>query len=295
MFIPRFWGIFTLSMVSFALPGTSEFLDNVEYGRAGDFSLRLDARIPEGRGPFPAAIIVHGGGWMRGDRKHTVEPLFRPLADARFATFSISYRLASDLNGGSGNGIGAALMLGAAIDDVRQAVSFVKAHAEEYRIDPNRVALIGESAGAQLASMAALKPGANGEVRAVVAMYSPSDLVSLAQTSKQIPDSVREAVRGTPFADMLLAGLRNLSPINYVHPGMPPFLLIHGTSDTLVPFEQSENMCRKIHEAGGSCELYAVKGGGHGLRWWESDHLTGYKRRLVAWLEKELAEAVVGR
>jgi alpha-L-fucosidase 2 len=179
-------------------------------------------------------------------------------------------------------------MLGTAVDDVRQAVAYVKQHAAEYRVDTTRIALVGESAGAQLASMAALKPARGGAVQAVVALYSPSDLVSLAETSPQIPTSVRQALKGTPFADMLMAGLSNLSPINFVKRDSPPFLLIHGTADTLVPFAQSERMCARIREAGGSCELYPVRGGGHGIRWWEADHLTAYKREMIRWLAEAL-------
>ena len=267
-----------------------EVLENIEYGRAGDFSLRMDAYIPNGVGPFPAAIIVHGGGWVRGDRRLGVEPLFKPLADGGFAWFSISYRLANDITGSTLRGIPTSLFQGGAIQDVRQAVAHVKTHARDFKIDANRIALIGESAGAQLASMAALKPGGNGAVAAVVALYGPSDLVALAKTLRQIPYSVRRTVAGTPWADLLLAGLRNLSPINYVRKDMPPFLLIHGTADTLVPFDQSVQMCRKILEAGASCELYLVDGAGHGIRWWEAVQLTAYKPHMIAWLDKQLQE-----
>jgi len=273
--------------------GRSEYREGIEYGRAADVSLLMDMHIPEGSGPFPAAIVVHGGGWVRGDRKHTVAPLFKPLEHAGFAWFSISYRLAGDMHAGpSGaatglqDGLASTLMMGGAVDDVRQAVMFIKQHSSEYRIDPGRIVLIGESAGAQLASMAALKPNPGGSVRGVVALYSPSDLVLLAETSPQVPDSIRRAVRGTPFGDMLIAGLRNLSPINFVKRDSPPFLLIHGTSDRVAPFEQSERMCAAIRGVGGQCELYAVHGGGHGIRWWEADHLTAYKGEMVRWLEK---------
>ncbi len=147
-------------MTTFATPGKAEFIEDVEYGRADNISLRLDAHIPAGSGPFAAAIIVHGGGWVMGDRKHTVEPLFKPIADAGLAWFSISYRLAGSRGVTTAEqGISSILTMGTAVDDVRQAVAFVKAHAAEYRVDPARIALVGESAGAQLASMAALKPG----------------------------------------------------------------------------------------------------------------------------------------
>jgi len=237
----------------------------------------MDAHIPEGHGPFPAVIIVHGGAWVSGDRRANVHPLFQPLQDAGFAWFSISYRLATDI-----------AQFGAGIVDVEEAVRYVKQHAAEYNIDPDRIALVGESAGAQLASMAALAPGTG--VKAVVAFYSPSDLASLAQTSTYVPESIRGQVKGTPWEALLLEGLKQLSPINHVRKDMPPFLLIHGTSDSVVPYDQSTQMCSAVQAAGGQCELYTVQGGGHGVRWWESSHLTAYKQVMVHWLEKQLAE-----
>ena len=125
-----------------------ENLKDIEYGRAGKYSLRLDLHIPDGTGPFAAAILVHGGAWVAGDRINSVQPLFQPLSDAGFAWFSISYRLAGDV---VRNPIGAALQLGTAENDVRRAVAFVKQHASEYRVNPNKIVLIGESAGGQLA------------------------------------------------------------------------------------------------------------------------------------------------
>jgi len=291
------WWIFFFLMSIFPGTGRSEYRENIEYGRAGDYSLRMDASIPEGPGPFPAAIIVHGGAWVAGDRQRSVAPLFRPLSSHGFAWFSISYRLASDI---SSSGFAAALTLGTQIDDVRQAVACVKSHAAEYRVDPNRIVLIGESAGGQLAAMAGLKPwpalkpgtalksGADISVRAVVALYSPTDLATLASMSAMVPDSLRQAVKNSSLDALLMAGLKDLSPINWVRKDSPPFLLIHGTADRLVPFEQSKEMCKEMRLAGARCDLYAVDGGGHGILWWEGVGLTGYKERMMSWLEKTL-------
>src|ERR1700722_8079959 len=115
-----------------------EDLNDIEYGRAGKYILLFDAHIPDGTGPFPAVLLVHGGAWVGGDRITSVEPLFKPLTDAGFAWFSISYRLAGDV---VRNPIAAALHLGAAESDVRRAVTFVKEHAGEYRVNPHKIVL----------------------------------------------------------------------------------------------------------------------------------------------------------
>ena len=137
-------------------------------------------------------------------------------------------------------------------------------------MNPNKIVLMGESAGGQLAAMAALRPGADASGAGVVAFYTPSDLATLARTSDLIPDRVRDAVKGTLLDELLMAGLAEFSPINAVSASAPPFLLIHGTDDNVVPFAQSERFCDKLRASGVACEIYAVKGGGHGIRGWES-------------------------
>jgi alpha-L-fucosidase 2 len=266
----------------------AEDFKDVEYGHVGKVALRLDAHIPSGKGPFGAAILVHGGAWVAGDRIHNVRPLMEPIADAGFAWFSISYRLAADV---ARNPIGAAMQLGTAESDVRRAVAFVKENAATYRVNPDKIVLIGESAGGQLACMAALRPDVDGAVRGVIAFYTPSDLAALVRNSTLIPDTVRDAVKGTAFESILMAGLTEFSPINAVSEKSPPFLLIHGTDDPVVPFAQSERFCDKLRESNVGCEIYPVKGGGHGIRLWEYSKLTDYKPAMVRWLEKVLGQA----
>ena len=259
---------------------------DIEYSRPGGYSLLLDTHLPTSAHATPAVIIVHGGAWVSGDRRRSVEPLFAPISDAGFAWFSISYRLATSASSLAGS---AALLSGAA-DDVRAAVAFVRSHAAEYNVDPTRIALVGESAGAQLSAMAALKPAPDGEVQAVVGFYCPSDLAALIQTMPMIPETIRRAVNGTPFEDLLLARLREQSPINWVHRNAPPFLLIHGTVDAAVPFQQSIDFCSALRRAGSRCDLFPVVGAGHGLRFWEAaPRLLGYKQEMVRWLTEKLA------
>ncbi len=263
----------------------AEDLKDVEYGRGGRTSLRLDAHIPDGKGPFPAAILAHGGGWVRGDRS-SVDPIFEPLTNAGIAWFTVSYRLASDLLLDPAASL---TQMDAAENDVKQAIAFVKAHAAEYRINPNKVVLIGESAGGQLVSMAALRPDPGGTVQGVVAFYTPTDLPTLVRTSSWIPESVRDAVKGTFWDTMLMAELTRFSPITWVSSTAPPFLMIHGTDDNLIPFSQSELFCDKLNAANGSCELYPVKIAGHGMRAWESSRITNYKAPMIRWLQQVLA------
>jgi alpha-L-fucosidase 2 len=255
-----------------------EIRRNIEYARVSGTSLRLDACIPQDAISAPAAIIVHGGGWVRGNRQIDVAPLFKPLRDAGFAWFSIDYRLATDVT-----------QFGAAIDDVAQALRFVDAHAAEFHVDPARIALIGESAGGQLAAMAALR-GSAPMVKAVVALYAPTDLVTLVKNSDYIPARIRQSVQGTPWEALLMAGLAQLSPINNVRRDMPAFLFIHGTDDPLVPFAQSRDMCARMRSAGASCEVFPVEGAGHGIRWWESypEYSIAYKRKMIEWLRKQI-------
>ena len=173
--------------------------NNLEYGRVGGESLRLDAYMPEGPGLFPAVIVVHGGGWVAGDRWLSVEPLLGSLIEGGFVCFSISYRLAKDIS-----------LFGAAVEDVEQAIRYVRTRGPQFKADRDRIALVGESAGGQLAAMAAL--GIQGAaIKAMVALYAPTDLEQIGRSSTFIPKPFRHAMLGTR--------LRALSPIHHVRRG----------------------------------------------------------------------------
>ncbi len=264
-------------------------IQDVEYAQAPGQALRLDGYIPDGPGPYPAAVIVHGGAWVTGDKSRSVRPLFQPLADGGVAWFSINYRLARGSDPTSLISLEGLASLTGASDDVRNAVEYVRAHATELNVDPNRIVLIGESAGAQLASMAALRPSPGKPVQAVVAFYSPSDLVKLVDTSARIPELLRRAIKGSPLETMLMTGLKQLSPQTWVTKDAPPFLMIHGTADMLVPYEQSEGMCGALRGSGSNCELIAVNGAGHGMNFWEGQPpMMAYKTQMMTWVKDHL-------
>jgi len=102
---------------------------DVEYARPDGKPLLLDLHVPDGPGPFAAAILIHGGGFDEGSKSTNVRPLFEPLSDAGFAWFSIDYRLAP------------AVHFPEAMEDVNSAIRWVKAHAVEYRVDVSRIAI----------------------------------------------------------------------------------------------------------------------------------------------------------
>lgn len=256
-------------------------INDIVYSRPNGADLFMDAALPESKTPTAAVIIVHGGGWVQGDRRVDVRPLFKPLSEAGFAWFSISYRLVTDVT-----------QFGVAIDDVQAAVRYVKSHASEFNIDPDRIALVGESAGGQLAAMAALRGGETASVKTVVAFYTPTDLVSLIRNSSFIPPQIRNSVVGTPWERFVMAGLAQLSPVENVRRNMPPFLFIHGTDDSLVPIGQSMDMCDRMRKAGASCEVYPVDGAGHGIRWWSAAERNSADKKMISWLGRALSTSV---
>src|SRR5690348_1674174 len=125
----RVWVLVSIFSTAFAATvGRVSVHRDIECSRISGAPLLLDAAIPRGTGSFPAIIVVHGGGWVRGDRRTDVQPLFEPLSAAGFAWFSISYRLMTDVT-----------QFGDAIEDVKSAIRYVKRHAAEYQVDPDRI------------------------------------------------------------------------------------------------------------------------------------------------------------
>ncbi len=252
---------------------------DVEFARPGGVSLTLDAWVPDGTGPFPAAIVVHGGGFTRGDKQTFVKPLFEPLTRGGFAWFTINYRLAPEHT------------FPKAADDVESAIAWLKAHAAEYKVDPRRIALIGESAGGHLVSYVGARHKPQNRVAAVVSLYGPHDLAARAEKAGEISETNQQFFDTGALNPAALVKLRAASPITYVSRNMPPYLLIHGTADDKVPYWLSPAMCDKMKAAGARCELITVPKGGHGMAGWEKlEGGPAYKHAMVGWLHRTLDE-----
>ena len=261
--------------------------NDVEFARPGGFALTLDAKTPDGNGPFPAVIIVHGGSFSRGNKRTYVTPLFELLSSAGFAWFTINYRLAPDHQ------------FPAAVEDVESAVRWVRTNAAKYHVDARRIALAGESAGGYLVAYAGASSKGDARVAAVVDFYGPNDLVLQTEARRAEPPDPAKSGPGllefmgfkTWRDEGVVEKLRAVSPTTLVSKNMPPFLFIHGNADEQVPFGQSPKMCELMRKAGAKCELVTVEGGRHGMLSWEKNPaMAGWKSEMVAWLKQTLGK-----
>jgi acetyl esterase/lipase len=267
--------LFFLAFVSAA--GATEFRADVEYAAPTNGTARmLDLHVPDGTGPFPVVVYVHGGGWASGDK--TEAAMFTNLmAGLPAVLVSVNYRLAPTNR------------WPACLDDVQAALRWVKTNAPTFKGDPQRVALMGYSAGGHLACHAAVLAGDDTRVQAVVGLAAPTDNLADSERrgglskSMQMLNDLPEALDATSRAR-----LRDLSPLNYIKPGLPPFFLAGGTEDKSVPYSQSVNLQARLAAANVACELITITNAGHRISEWEPLH-PGWQEKLAAWLKATLS------
>lgn len=258
---------------------TYQVTPDLEYSAPGGESLKLDAHIPEGPGPFPAVILVHGGGWTAGHKTvNFVVDLFPVLDRTGMAWFTIDYRLAPKHP------------FPAAKLDVEAAVRWVKQNAKKYKVNPNKIALMGESAGGHLVNLVGAKNDLG--VAAVVCFYGPIDMIRFTESrfaAKPMTDNMKSFFLIDGYNEAAKPKLKAASPDTYLNRKTPPFLIIHGTKDTQVPYEQAKLHVELLQKHGIPVELITVEDGVHGVMNWEKDtRFHGYKQPLIDWLRKTL-------
>jgi acetyl esterase/lipase len=228
------------------IPTDIEEIKNIEYKNINGKSLQLDIYKPKNlTKPVPLLVFIHGGGWKGGVRSDYLVYLVA-FAMKGYMTATVSYRLLKDGP------------YPACAEDITYAVQWFYKNGEKYGYDPDRIALIGGSAGAHLALLAAYgwkKPGVNADstdvagkshrIKAVVDIYGPVDLTTeysrnhslvttfLAHSFKEAPELFTEA-----------------SPIHYLDKNDPPTMILHGTSDDLVPISQSDQLKARLDSLG---------------------------------------------
>jgi acetyl esterase/lipase len=242
--------------------------DGLSYATNSGYRARLlDLSVPAAAEPAAVVVWIHGGGWMEGDRRNpppTVsrDLLFGSLLRAGLAVATIDYRHAREAP------------FPAQLHDVKAAIRYLRHYAGPLGIDGTRIGLWGESAGGHLAALAGLTgaadpslEGAEGvadgdtTVAAVVDWYGITDVGALLPERPGPDDNVTVFLGGDPADRPRLAAAA--SPVSYTRSPAPPFLLVHGTRDTLVPFDQSERLAGLLRAAGNHAEVVAVPGAEH--------------------------------
>jgi len=213
----------------------------------------------------PGMIIIHGGGWVEGDKENTLDRICLPFIRHGFVVANVEYRLAK------------AAPAPAAVSDVLQAAQWFHDHAAKYNVDPNRILVTGDSAGGHLALMVGMK--------SAVKIAGVIDFFGIADVADQLegPNARIYAAQWIPEQPNRLELARQMSPITYVRKGLPPILALHGDADPLVPYQQSMNLIRAIKSAGGDAELITVAGAEHGFSPRQMDELWP---QIFNWLKK---------
>ncbi len=235
----------------------------VTYGKADEVELKLDLYFPRKReGKLPVTVYVHGGGWQNGDKGSGAGAMaIGELVKRGYLVASVNYRLAP------------AHKFPAQIEDVKCAIRFLRAHTNDYNLDPNRIGVWGGSAGGHLVALLGTSDASAGlegkggwaeqssRVQAVVDMFGPADLtVEFPGGNSRVAQTVFGA---SSNADKVM---KRASPVAYITKDDPPFLILHGDSDRVVPLSQSEKLHERLKTAGVDSTLVVVKNAGHSFK-----------------------------
>ena len=225
------------------VPDTVQEMKGLEYGKVGQRSLHLDLYLPKTDHPVPGLIFIHGGAWKTGNRADMKFYAVKYAARG-YATATISYRLTKEAP------------FPAAVHDTKCAVRWMRAHAKEYKIDPNKIGVSGNSAGGHLSMMIGYSSdapklegngghrGVSSRVQAVINFYGPADLTT---TFARKQASLHAFLAGKHYdEDPELYALA--SPITYLTQDDPPTLILHGTIDTTVPIAQADNLAQRLEQ-----------------------------------------------
>ncbi len=235
-----------------------EVYRNLPYAPNGHSRQKLDLYVPEfGKGPFPLIVWIHGGAWREGSKERCL-PL--PWSKKGYAVASINYRLSSDAR------------FPAQIMDCKTAIRWLRTHAERYRIDAQRVLAWGGSAGGHLASLVGTAghmaeweeeywPGSS-QVQAVIDWYGRADLTPVATDPSWANSPSSQLLGG--WGQGVAQRARKASPLWHVSKDDPPFLIMHGEKDNVVPLRQSLTFAEALRATGVKVKMVILRGAGHG-------------------------------
>ena len=230
-----------------AVPENIEVQKDIIYKQVDSTSLQLDIyKLKNLSEAAPVLIFIHGGGWSKGKRSDYL-PYLLDYAQKGYVTVTVSYRLSGVAH------------FPAAVQDVQAAVQWVRENSAAHMINPEKIALIGGSAGGHLAMMVGYADEKPGEkVQAVVNLYGPTDLsTEYARNRGECLNFLGESYQERPNL------YQAASPRSYISSDDPPTLIFHGTIDSLVPVSQSDSLHQWLDRIGVPNEYHRLKGWPH--------------------------------
>lgn len=263
------------------VPDSVEAIPNVVYSRVGE-PVAMDIYKPKAKGPYPAVLAIHGGGFRAGSRAGYTALCIR-LAQRGYVAATASYRLAPKSQ------------FPAALEDVKAAVRHLRANAVQYDIDAAHIGVTGGSAGGTLALLLGVLGGnplyegtgpnleQSSKVQAVVNFYGAVDFTRSYGRSVDAHEVLPLFLGG----DLKTAGKAHVqsSPLYYVTPEAAPTLTVHGTRDAYVNYEQGLLITTRLHEAAVDAEIETIHDAGHGFRGADAAHA---EAKLFEWFERYL-------
>ena len=227
------------------------------YRSTGGCDLTMDVAMPErGKSPFPLLVFIHGGGWRYEGEGFRSE--IQTAAERGYVAARISYRLLTPRRDGTVKNA-----FPAQLDDVNAALDYLRQHRDRYHLDPERIGLVGMSAGGHLALLAGLEGNDATGIKAIVNFYGPCDLTYAYQHHPESRRLLELLLEATPR--MAAQRYKAASPIYLANRRSPPVLTIHGSEDTVVPLNQSKRLDERMRRVGASHQLEVLPGEVHGF------------------------------
>ncbi len=250
-----------IGLLAGKLPAADLVRETLDVAYGDDAQQKLDVYLPTtSSGRRPAVVWVHGGGWTEGDKRkgpNSISVLSNLLVARGFVAFSVNYRLLPKHSHP------------AQVDDVQRAIRWIRAHADKYQVDPDRIGAAGISAGGHLVAMLAVRETRtkqnddldriSSRVQAAVSLNGPTDFRPSAETTRVLSNVSKRFTGGDAKQAI------DASPLVFVDKSSAPILFIVGDKDTLIPNSHSTRMAEAMKAAGAKAELLVIPGGSHAI------------------------------
>ncbi len=255
------------------VPDSVQLVADVPYADSDNRRQTLDLLVPKAESdkPRPVIAFIHGGAWRAGDKRQALPRVARFASSGEYAAVSIGYRLSGEAQ------------WPAQIHDCKAAIRWIKANAEKYNLDPDKIGVWGTSAGGHLVAVLGTSGGVEAmdgslgphtdqstNVACVADFFGPTDFLKM--TEGALPSSRFDHDSPQSPESLLIGGaihdhpekVATANPITYITDDDPPFLIVHGSADPTVPFNQSQLIHAALQEAKVPTTLVTIEGGGHG-------------------------------